>query len=65
MTTTRLRMKSIYFWAFSFRVLVYYHNGKEHGGMQAGMVLEKEPRVLHLDWQAAGRERERVTLGLA
>ena len=35
------------------------------GSMVADMVLEKEPRVLHLDWQAAGRERERVTLGLA
>lgn len=36
MTTTRLRMKSIYFWAFSFRVLVYYHHGRKHGSMQAG-----------------------------
>ena len=27
------------------------------------MMLEKEPRVLHLDWQAAGKER--VILGLA
>ena len=49
--------------AYRFRGLVYYHNGKEHSGIQAGIVLQKEPRVLHLDWQAA--ERERVTLGLA
>ena len=27
------------------------------------MMLEKEPRVLHLDWQAEGKER--VILGLA
>jgi hypothetical protein len=31
--------------------------------MQADMVLEKEPRVLYLDWLAA--EEERVILGLA
>ena len=30
-----------------------YHDEK-HGSMQAGMVLEKELRVLHLDLQAAG-----------
>jgi hypothetical protein len=31
--------------------------------MQAGMVLEKELRVLHLDLQAAGKDI--ATLGLA
>jgi hypothetical protein len=28
------------------------------GNMEADTVLEKEPRVLHLDPQAAGRERD-------
>ena len=28
---------------------------KKHGSMQADMVLEKEPRVLHLDPKAARR----------
>ena len=30
--------------------------GSMAAGRQADMVLEKELRVLHLDWQAAGRE---------
>jgi hypothetical protein len=29
---------------------------RKHSGMQAGMVLEKELRVLHPDYQAAERE---------
>jgi hypothetical protein len=29
------------------------HHGRKHGGKQADMVLEKEPRVLYLDPQAA------------
>ena len=36
----------------SFRGSVHY----DHGSKQADMVLEKEPRVLHLDPQAAGKE---------
>ena len=35
---------------YSFRGLVHYRRAG-HGGMQAGMVLEKELRVLHLDPQ--------------
>jgi hypothetical protein len=31
---------------------------RKHSSMQADMVLEKELRVLHLDLQAPGRERE-------
>jgi hypothetical protein len=34
--------------AYTFRGLVLYH-GRENGGTQANMVLEKELRVLHLD----------------
>jgi len=33
-----------------FRGSVHYHHGREHGTMQADMVLE-ELRVLHLDLQ--------------
>ena len=42
--------------AYSFRGLVHYHYGGEHGGTQADTVLEKELRVLHLDQQATGDE---------
>lgn len=42
--------------------LVYYHHGRKHGGMQADMVLEKEPVILHLDQQAAGGETQRTWL---
>jgi hypothetical protein len=38
-----------------FRCSVHYHGGK-HGGIQAGMVLEKELRVLHLGLQTARRD---------
>ena len=44
--------------ADSFRGLVYYHHGRKHGDTQAGMVLEKQLRVLHPDPQAAGREKD-------
>ena len=47
--------------SYRFRGLVHYHHDRKHGNMQADMLVEKEGRVLHLDWQAAGR----VTLGLA
>jgi hypothetical protein len=33
--------------AYMFRASVHYH----HGRMQADMVLEKEPRILHLQRQ--------------
>ena len=39
-----------------FRGVVHYTHGRKHGSMQEDMVLEKELRVLYLDWQAAGRE---------
>ena len=42
--------------AYSFRGLVRYHHGRKHGDMQAGTVLEKELRVLHLDTQAIGSD---------
>jgi hypothetical protein len=40
-----------------FRGLVPYQYGRKHGSMQADMVLEKELRVLYLNWQEAERER--------
>jgi hypothetical protein len=42
--------------AYSFRGLVYYHHGRKYGSIQADMVLEKEQRVLHLDWKATRRD---------
>jgi hypothetical protein len=39
----------------SFRGLVHFQHGREPGGIQADMVLERELRVLHLDPQAGGR----------
>lgn len=39
--------------AYSFRGLIRYHHGEKHDGMQADILLKKEPRVLHLDPQAA------------
>ena len=48
--------------AYSFRGLVHYHHGGKHGGVQADVVLEKEPRVLHFDLQAA---EVNAALGLA
>jgi hypothetical protein len=44
--------------AYRFRDLVYYHHCKKHGSTQADIVLEKEPRVLHLDLLAARRDNE-------
>jgi hypothetical protein len=40
-----------------FRGLVHYLQDGNHDSMQADMVLEKELTVLHLDSQAAGREK--------
>ena len=37
---------------FQFKGIVYCHHGGKHGSMQAGMLLEKELRVLRLDPQA-------------
>ena len=45
--------------ACSFRSLVHYHQGSEHGSLQADMVLEKELRVQGLDPQATGSELSR------
>jgi hypothetical protein len=41
---------------YRFRGLVYYHHGRKHGGLPADVVLEKEPRVLHLDPKGARRD---------
>jgi hypothetical protein len=38
--------------AYSFRGSVHYYHGWKHGSVQAGMVLEKELRVLYLDLKA-------------
>ena len=41
-----------------FRGLVHYQHGRKHGIRQEDKVLEKELGILHLDLQAAGRERD-------
>jgi hypothetical protein len=41
--------------AYRFRGSVHYHQSRKHGSIQAGMVLEKELRVLHLYPAAAKR----------
>jgi len=41
--------------AYSFKYLVHYHHGRKHGSLQSYMVLE-EPRVLHLETEATGRD---------
>jgi hypothetical protein len=38
-----------------FRGLVHYCLGREHGGIRADVVLERELRVLYLIWHRAGR----------
>ena len=50
--------------AYSFRGSVHCRHGRRHGGIETKMVLEKELRVLHHDWKAAGRE-DYEPLGLA
>ena len=40
--------------------LAHYHHGRNHGSMQADMVLEKMLGVLHSDPQAAGRVRAKL-----
>jgi hypothetical protein len=49
--------------AYRFRGLVRYYHGGKHAGVQAGMMLAKELRVLHVNPKAA---RSRLsTLGRA
>lgn len=62
MTKATLLMENIQVGlAYRFRGVLCYSEGMKHGGMQADIVLRKNPRVLHPDQQAAGRE---VTLSL-
>jgi hypothetical protein len=46
-----------------FRGFVYYSHSGKLGGTQADMVIEEELRVLHSDWQAAGKDSEPLDLG--
>jgi hypothetical protein len=34
---------------YGFKSLVHCHHGKKQGSMQADMVPEKKPKILHLD----------------
>jgi hypothetical protein len=40
---------------YRFRNSMHYHHGRKHGNIQAGLVLEKELRVLHLAAKALRR----------
>jgi hypothetical protein len=42
--------------AYSFTGFVYYYHGRDRGGMQADMRLEKLLTASHLDPQVAGRK---------
>ena len=46
-----------------FRSLIHYHYGRKHCTIQVDMVLEKELRVLHLDWQETRRKEMALRLG--
>ena len=41
--------------AYGFRGSVHYHHGKNHGNVQADIVLEKKVSILHFDLKAAKR----------
>jgi hypothetical protein len=43
--------------SLQFKGLVYCHDRKP-GNAQADMVLEKELRVVHLNWQGTGEESD-------
>ena len=49
MTTATLMRKHLIGAGLQFRGLVHCHHGGKHGSVQAGMVLEKELKALHLD----------------
>ena len=50
--------------AYMSRGLLHYFHDSKHGGMQGDMVLEKKPRALHLDQQAAERGRETLDMSI-
>jgi hypothetical protein len=43
---------------YNLRGLVHYCQGREHGRIQTDIVLEKKLKVLYLNAQAAGEERD-------
>ena len=59
---TLIKKKHLIGMAYGFRGLVYCHQGREHGGVQADAVLEKE--LLQVDMQPTG-SRLSVTLSKA
>jgi hypothetical protein len=56
MTKVTLRKNISLGLPYRFRGSVHYCQGRKHGSIEADMVLEKELRVLHLDWKAARRD---------
>jgi hypothetical protein len=48
---------------YKFRDSVHYLLDRKHGSVHTDMVLEKEPRVLHLDLKAVMRRLSSRQLG--
>jgi hypothetical protein len=44
-------------------ILVHYYHSRKHSSIQVDMVLEKKPRVLHLDPKDARRRLSSKLLG--
>jgi len=54
MAKATLRGKHLIVAGLQFRGSIHCHHGGKHDSMQADVVLEKEPRVPHLDPQEGG-----------
>jgi hypothetical protein len=44
--------------SYRFRGLVHCPHGRKHDSLRADIVLEKEPRILHLDELEAGSRKQ-------
>jgi hypothetical protein len=65
MTTATLIKKDSSLWlTYSFRGLVLYYHGGKHDSIQAGMALEKELRIQHLNLEAAGDYHTRPNISM-
>lgn len=57
MTTTTLKKENVIAAALHVQRFSPLYHGTKHGGIQAGIVLERKQRVLYPNGQAAGIER--------
>ena len=60
--THKLLQRKTFSWGWLTVSEVHYRHGGKHGSVQAGVVLEKQLRVLQLNQQAA---KETVSLDVA